>query len=56
MTMQLYKSRKGMNTILALVITLVVALMVVVSVIALLNSNTGNLETFATQGSNVTFW
>lgn len=51
-----YKSRKGMNTILALVITLVVALMVVITVIALLNSNAGNLETFAKDGTNVTFW
>lgn len=54
--MNLENHQKGMNTILALVITLVVAMMVVVAVVSLLNANAGNLETFANQGSNVTFW
>lgn len=40
-------NRKGINSTIALVITIAVGLMVVVIIITLVTTNTGNLETWA---------
>lgn len=48
--------KKGINSTIALVITIAVGLMVLVIIITLLTTNTGNLETFANDGVPGGLW
>lgn len=48
--------KKGINSTIALVITIAVGLMVVVIIITLVTTNTGNLETWANDGVPGGLW
>jgi hypothetical protein len=48
--------RKGMDSTLALIIAIVVGLLVVVVIVGILNSNTGNLENFALNNIDINLW
>ena len=50
------EDRKGINSTIALIITIAVGLMVVVIIITILNTNTGFLESFAKDGVSVSLW
>lgn len=52
----LIKERKGINSTIALIVTIAIGLMVVIIIITMVNANTGNLEGFAKDSTPGELW